>query len=213
MKNIKSLKLENIINFAVKIISKNEADLELTDLDNCIQIIENSKRYATSIQKIFNFKQRIGLDNLDYKGLFNILNKFDLIIKKIDAKAIDSLNRINDNFAFILSKIGFDFSNLSTIFKVNDLTTVENTLYKSVKIFTELTGYKVYLPEINQQLIDLAILNQKITEHQNDLRLKDLNNHMNDIARIRKLISSNKRLTIELLKVLLSDYSCIISEP
>ena len=213
LKNIKSLKLENIINFAVKIISKNEADLELTDLDNCIQIIENSKRYATSIQKIFNFKQRIGLDNLDYKGLFNILNKFDLIIKKIDAKAIDSLNRINDNFAFILSKIGFDFSNLSTIFKVNDLTTVENTLYKSVKIFTELTGYKVYLPEINQQLIDLAILNQKITEYQNDLRLKDLNNHMNDIARIRKLISSNKRLTIELLKVLLSDYSCIISEP
>lgn len=213
LKSIKSLKFETIINFAEKIISKNKADLELSDLDSYIQIVENSKRYATSMQKISNFEQKVGFVNLDYKILFSLLNKFNLIIKNLEVKAIDSLNRINDNFSFLLSKIGFDFSNLSTIFKIKNLTENENILYENIKIFIELTSHKVYLPEINQQLIDLAILNQKITEHQNDLRLKDLNNHMNDIARIRKLISSNKRLTPELIKVLLSDYSCIISEP
>jgi very-short-patch-repair endonuclease len=56
-------------------------------------------------------------------------------------------------------------------------------------------------------------LKQKEVENQNDQRLKNLNNHLGDMARIKVSYEGGKRFTSEEAKVLLDGVSCIIAEP
>ena len=56
-------------------------------------------------------------------------------------------------------------------------------------------------------------LKQKQVEHLNDIRLKNLNNFLGHVARIKVCIDGGKRLTSEQTHVLLKNVSGVIAEP
>lgn len=64
-----------------------------------------------------------------------------------------------------------------------------------------------------QGMQDYYKYKQKVLEHHNDDRLKNLNNHLGEIARIKVSYEGGKRFTSEESQVLLNSIACIIAEP
>lgn len=213
LKEISSLKYRGIFKAITILLSIEEERLSLKDLSIAIKKIEDIRNYSEVINLISTFQKETHTEKLSYIELFTFLDRFKTILDSINPSSIQALNSINEAYASLLGKIGIDFGNLKTLFKINSLIGEEEKLFKFIKLNASLSSENLLLTDIRQQIDEYNRLNQKYVEYQNDLRLKNLHNYHADIERIKLLIQEGKRLTPEHARILLSNFSCIIAEP
>jgi hypothetical protein len=126
---------------------------------------------------------------------------------------LDALRTLKENYSALFMKASVDFDNLGTLFRLGSLLEDEQKLYDLIKINANLSGNDGGLLGTDEPLRELYRIQQKITEHQNDLRLKNLLQYGADAERIKVCVSDGKRLTTDFAKLLLASFACIIAEP
>ena len=213
LKEITSLKYKGVLNAITLLCNSDERLLSLKDTSIAFKKIEAILNYSELIKLISTFQQETNTEKMSYIELFTFLDRFKGIFDSVNPSMIQALNSINEAYALLLKKLGIDFNKLETLFKVNSLIGEEEKLFKFIKLHASLSSENLLLGDIRQQIDEYNRLNQRLAEHQNDLRLKNLHNYHADVERIKLLIQEGKRLTPEHAKILLSNFSCIIAEP
>jgi len=112
----------------------------------------------------------------------------------------------------VIKSLGIVASDLSTLSEVTKADTAKK-LWRYVELFAALASKSQNTATHAPLLCDYYKLEQKRVENINDNRLKNLNNHVNEIQRIKTSFEGNKRFSREEADVLLNNMSCVIAEP
>jgi len=213
LNDLKSLKFDNILDAISRLAKKDRQELTLTDLEEGLNQIDSLTVYSQHLQKIGDFQTAVGLVGLSCKNLYLLLDRLRDSLNSLEAPTVDALSSVRARYGTPLQRIGIDFSDLVSLTRLTRLTGEEQDLVELVTLHAELQREAPFLPEISQKLAELHEYNQRLTEHANDQRLKDFQNHPSDIERIKRQIANGLRLTGEQAQLLCSTYPCIIAEP
>jgi hypothetical protein len=192
---------------------KDPADLTLGEIRIALEGIRSAGQYLAAAERVENFKKMTGLKELDHATLFALLEGIQPVVADLKPEMLDALRTIEEYYAALFKKASIDFNNLGTLFRLGSLLEDEQKLYDLIKLNAKLSGSNGGLLGIDEPFRELYRIQQRITEHQNDLRLKNLLQHGADAERIKARVSDGKRLTTDYAKLLLSSFACIIAEP
>ncbi|MCX5809948.1 MAG: AAA domain-containing protein [Proteobacteria bacterium] len=208
-----SLRFSPVYDAICQLRVKTRTDLTLNDIIAGIHELETIMSYESCMKLINEFQHTANLENLSIRELYNLLGRLKTVLDDLDAQRIDDLNAISEAYGTILKSIQVDFGNLETLFKIKALTEGEKKLFELIRIPCRIQNVTALLPEIKRKLDEYGALNQRLTEYDNDKRLKNLHNYHGDMNKIKLLISKGKRLSAELANILFSNFACIIAEP
>ena len=207
------LKFDHLLRAVGQLLKKDKEDLTLKELDQGLKKLTSFSQHSGNLQTITRFQEAIHLPGIPYRGLYLLLDQIQAPLTTIDPQTIDALRSVRDLYSHLLKRVGVDFSNLASLGRLNDLTRDDQKLLEFLKLHADLSQTGTVPPEIGPCLNELARYNQRLTEHANDLRLKEFQNHPQHLARIKRQIANGQRLTSEQVRVLCDTYSCIIAEP
>ena len=134
-------------------------------------------------------------------------------LESVSASLVDSVDRMFDAYLPLLSKIGITPFNLYNFSRLTDLTETESKLWQWMRLHYRLSQKSVVHTVQKQDLDAFYDLKQKQVEQMNDSRLKNLNNFLGDIARIKVSFTNGKRFTSDQARVLLANIAVIIAAP
>jgi very-short-patch-repair endonuclease len=210
---LKSLEYASILEDIGRIQSVPPGDLTLQQIDSGITVLQT----AISLNQHLTIIQAFQAIDPDQKKsvaqIHDTLSGAGEFLESVSAPLIDSLSRLFDVYGQLLSKIGITASNLQTLSRLTDLLETETLLWEWVRLHYRLSGKTTSHAVQNRDLDRLYDLKQKEIEHINDARLKNLNNFLGDIARIKVSFSNGKRFTMAQARVLLDNIAVIIAEP
>ncbi|MEI7636571.1 MAG: AAA family ATPase [Syntrophus sp. (in: bacteria)] len=201
--------LEGIAQTAQKDIQ----DLTLREISTALAGIHAAGQYLGASKQVENFQKATGLADLEYAVLFTFLEGIKPIIAELKPQMLDALRTIKENYGELLGKMSVDFDNLVTLFRLGNLLEDEQKLYDLIKLNTRLSGNDGEAIGSDASIGELYRIQQRLTEHRNDLRLKNLLQHGGDVERIKARVASGKRLTTDHARLLLASFACIIAEP
>ncbi|MBW1704052.1 MAG: AAA family ATPase [Deltaproteobacteria bacterium] len=213
IKSLKSLKHAQVIEQTARL--KNVPVSELT-LGMAFDGI-SSLRTAISLKKhrdiIDEYREISGNKEKSVSEVYDTLDGVRQALQKVDANLFNSIVRLFKNYGPILTKLQITGKKLSTLSRLNHLTGIEADTWKWIQ-HHYLLSQKTTLDTLNREDLDAFYrLRQKEVEYQNDLRLKNLNNFLGDVGRIKASFNGGKRLTSEQARVILGNVSGLIAEP
>jgi len=213
IKSLKSLKHVNIIKDIARIkdISRNE--LTLDDVSTGI----GELRVAISLKKHQNIiNEYRSIDSNSEKNIPAIYQTLSGVKDSLDKFSVELFNSITEMFNIyetVLSRLGISSENLDSLFRLKELTGTELKIWEWIRLHYKLSKVSVLDSISKDDLDSYYALKQKEIEHLNDVRLKNLNNFLGDIAKIKVSFDGGKRLTSEQVRVLLNNVSGLIAEP
>ncbi len=174
-------------------------------------------RIAISLKKhrdiINEYREVSGNEGKSISEVYETLNGLKDALQKVDAELCNSVDALFNQYGSILAKLRISSGDLSTFFRLSNLTGTEADIWKWIQLHYTLSETAA-LDTLNREDLDaFYMLRQKQVEYQNDLRLKNLNNFLADVARIKVSFNGGKRLTSKQARVLLENVSGIIAEP
>lgn len=211
--SLKNLKYDSIIEDIshIKGISKNEITLDTisSGLEQ-LRAIMLLKRH----QNIINEYRSIDSNkNKDASEIYHTLSGVKGSLDKFSVDILNSMTEMFNIYGVFLSKIGISNSNLDSLFHLKELTDTEDKIWRWIRLHYKLSKASV-LDSVRKDKLDFYYsLKQKEIEHQNDIRLKNLNNFLNDIAKIKVSFVGGKRFTSIQARILLNSVSGLIAEP
>jgi len=213
IKSLKSLKHARIIEEIARL--KNVPVSELTS-DMAFDGI-SALRTAISLKKhrdiIDEYREISGNKEKSVSEVYDTLDGVRQALQKVDVHLFNSIVRFFKNYGPILNKLQITSKKLSTLSRLNHLTGIEADIWKWIQQHY-LLSQKTTLDTLNREDLDtFYTLRQKEVEYQNDLRLKNLNNYLGDVGRIKASFNGGKRLTSEQARVILENVSGLIAEP
>jgi len=113
----------------------------------------------------------------------------------------------------LLKPLGIDPDNPSSLGKFSDDAQRTERVFRYLELHGELSAYPIAIPPARVQLEEYFSKTQKLLENQTDRRMSNLLNHTADVQRIQTSVAAGKRITLEQARVLLTNLSCIVSEP
>jgi hypothetical protein len=134
-------------------------------------------------------------------------------LEMVNDEVLASIENLFRSYGRILAKLHVSEMNLDTLALLGRLTGQEAKIWRWVQLHFVLSRTMSLETLHDEDLDSLCRLNQKQVEYQNDLRLKNLNNYLGEMARIKVCIDGGRRLTQEQASVLLKNVSALIAEP
>jgi len=213
IKSLRSLKHARIVEEIARLINVPVSELTLDMVFNGISAL----RTAISLKKhrdiIDEYREISGNKGKSISEVYDNLDGVKDALQKVDAELFNSIARLFKNYGPILTKLQITNKKLSTLSRLNNLTGTEADTWKWIRLHYMLSK-KAALDTINKEDLDaFYMLRQKQVEYQNDLRLKNLNNFLGDVAKIKVSFNGGKRLTSKQARVMLENLSGIIAEP
>jgi very-short-patch-repair endonuclease len=145
--------------------------------------------------------------------IFKSLNGVTPVLEDISTDLIDSISNLFVAYGPILSMLNIDKENLYSLSRLHALTGSETKLWQWVCLHYRLSKTSAVNTVCKNDFDAYYEQQQKAVEHANDLRLKNLNNHLNEIAKIKVSFEGGKRFTVDQAGVLLKNVSGLIAEP
>lgn len=207
------LRFKGLIEGIAKKAEKDQAELSLREIGNALEGIRHAGQYAAAAKRVEDFKKTIGLQKLDHAALFTLLDGIQPVVSELEPEMLDALRILKEHYAALFKKASIDFDNLATLFRIGSLLQEEQKLYDLIKLNAKLSGHDGGFIGTDESLRELYRIQQRITEHQNDLRLKNLLQHGGDAERIKTIVAHGRRLSTVYAKLLLSSFAGIIAEP
>jgi len=213
IKSLKSLKHARIIEEIARLQNVPVSELTLEMAFDGISAL----RTAISLKKhwdiIDEYREISGNKEKSISEVYDTLDGVRHALQKVDANLFNSIVRLFKNYGPILTRLQITSKKLSTLSRLNHLTGIEADIWKWIQLHYTLIR-KTAVETINKEDLDAFYkLRQKQVEYQNDLRLKNLNNYLADVARIKVSFNGGKRLTSKQVRVMLENLSGIIAEP
>jgi hypothetical protein len=212
IKSLKSLKHANIIEEIVRLknVPANELTLDMAfDGISALQTAISLKKHRDIIDE---YREVAGNKEKSTSEVYDTLDGVKDALQKVDAELFSSIEALFKHYGTMLAKLKISSEKLSALSQLNNLTGFEVDIWRWIQLHYALS--KKTVDSFNKDDLDaFNRLRQKQVEHKNDLRMKNLNNFLGDIARIKASFAGGKRLTSMQAKVLLENVSGIIAEP
>ena len=213
IKSLKSLKHANIIEEIerLKNVPANELTLDMASEGiSALQTAISLKKHRDIIDE---YREVAGNKEKSISEVYNNLEGVKDAIQKMDAELFNCINFLFNHYGTILAKLKISSEKLGALSRLNNLTGAEADIWKWIQLHYALSK-KTVVDSFNKDDLDVFNrLRQKQVEYKNDLRMKNLNNFLGDIARIKASFAGGKRLTSTQARVLLNNISGIIAEP
>ena len=195
----------------IKGIKKNE--LTLTQLKDGLVIIQTLLPLRQYKKLLTGFKKLSKNKNIKIQDIYNTVSQFQECSQVFTNELYESLLTLSQNYGQILKKTDIEYEELKALDKIINRSSSYNDLWQWIKLHYQLSQTKQAQSLDHEKLSSYYEIRQKEVEHLNDLRLKNLNNFVGDIARIKESFIGGKRFSDEQTKVLLENIPCIIAEP
>ncbi|MBW2569894.1 MAG: AAA family ATPase, partial [Deltaproteobacteria bacterium] len=213
IKTLKSLKHANIIEEIVRLknIPANELTLDMASEGiSALQTAISIKKYRDIVDE---YCEVAGNKEKSISEVYDTLDGVKDALQKVDSELFNSIETLFKHYGTILAGLKISSEKLSGLSRLNNLTGTETDIWKWIQLHYTLSQ-KTAVDSVNRDDLDVFnMLKQKQVEHKNDLRMKNLNNCLGDVARIKISFDGGKRLTSPQAKVLLENVSGIIAEP
>jgi len=208
-----SLKFAGIVKEASRILNIEKENLTIKTLlagIDKVKIALSLRKYKTLLSSYRALPGNQDKDVIDVHEAFRKYSEADNIINDGVYNAINTLFKC---YSTLLNHIGVTEKSLDTL-------AILNGNDERVKKVWQWINQHYYLSE-NASALEISLqdiqtyykLKQKDIEHNNDRRLKNLNNHLGIMERIKVSYEGGKRFSVDETKVLLENISCIIASP
>lgn len=213
LSQLKSLEYRSSINNIAQYIGK---ELDLLTLNDLVEGIQKNK-FAFSVKPYLNlissYQSLPGNSEKDISHVFDTMKKFGLSTNIFTSELYQDLSQLFLIYEPVLNKVGVVKTDLGSLNKLQDNTNNANKVWQWIKLHFALSQQSNSGFLSRNDINTYFKLKQKEIENINDQRLKDLNNHLGEIARINKSFDGGKRFSSSEANVLLSSVSCVIAEP
>lgn len=212
-KKLKSLEYGDLLNNIAIICAKNKDSLVLGDLIQGSSKIKKIEKEREHIDCLVQLRVALEDKGTEIKDTYSLLKSVKGLIHKTNSNALNNLIIFADKFESLLAGAKLRSNNLQDLKLLFDDSGVHKELLGYITLFVALSqSENIVLPD--RQLVESYYESlHKQLENNNDERFKNLNKHSGDISRIETTFKTGKRLKKEEAEVLLSNISCILSEP
>ena len=213
LKELKSLKYGSITAELALFKNKKMDQLTLGDLSAAMPEINSLLALKKHLQIIDSYKEASGKNDEGISEIYQKIVKANEFINNMDDDLLTSIKDLFSLYGDFLTRLLISEKDLSSLATLSSQTGQNAKLFRWIQLHYALSN-SISIDTLNEKdLESYSRLKQQEVEHLNDTRLKNLNNYLGEIARIKVSIEGGKRLTLEQAKVLLENISTIISEP
>jgi hypothetical protein len=208
-----SLKFASVLKEASRILNTEKDNITIADLVLGVDKI----RFAVSMRKyqtlLASYRALPGNRDKGISDVYEVFRKYKETNDLVNAEVYEALRALFNYYGAILRHFEISEDNLETLKKLEGHDDKIRKTWRWIQLHYYLSE-NARASAINlQDVQDYYKLKQKDIEYQNDMRLKNFNNHLGEMARIKVSYEGGKRFTIDEAKVLLNSISCIIAEP
>jgi hypothetical protein len=210
---LSSLKYAGVVKEVAKILNIKKENVTIANLLSGADKI----RFALSMRKhqalLASYRALPGNQNKGISEVYEIIRKYSETNDLLNDDVYQALNSLFKNYGTLLNHFGITETSLDTLTKLIGHDVQVKNSWQWIQLHYFLSENASDSSISLQDIQTYYKLKQKDIEHLNDNRLKNLNNHLGTMARIKVSYKGGKRFTIEEAKVLLNSISCIIAEP
>lgn len=208
-----SLKFASVVKEVSRILKIEKENVTIADLSSGVDKI----RFALSMRKyqtlLASYRTLPGNHDKGISDVYEVFRKYSEAHDLVSDEVYQTLRVLFKHYGAILKHFGISKESLDTLTKLDGHDEKIKKSWQWIQLHYFLSE-NARASAINLQDIQAYYkLKQKDIEHKNDIRLKNLNNHLGEMARIKVSYEGGKRFTVDESKVLLNSISCIIAEP
>lgn len=213
LEQLSSLNHAGMVREIARILNKETGNLTIDDLNLGMEEV----RFAISMRKhqdlLASYRGLVGNENKGIGEMYEAFTRCSESKEYMDEKTHGSLSALFNVYGNVLQCIGITDTNLDSLSILNKHDEKSKKIWQWIKAHYYLSE-NASASTINAKDTEAYYkLKQRDIEHINDERLKNLNNHLGEMAKIKVSYEGGKRFTLEEAKVLLDGISCIIAEP
>jgi len=213
VKSLKSLKHSRILEEIARLKNVPAGELTLDMACDGISALQKAVSLKKHRDIIDEYREISDNKEVSVSAVYETLDGAKDALQKVDADLFNSITWLFENYGAILSRLQITEKNLSTLSRLNNLAGIETDIWRWSQLHYRLSKTTGLESLKNEDLDAFYTIRQKRVEYQNDLRLKNLNNFLGDIAKIKVSFNGGKRVTSTQARVLLENISGIIAEP
>lgn len=210
---LRSLKFASAIKEVARIRNIEKEEVTIDDLLSGIDKVG----FALSMRKhqvlLASYRALPGNQDKGISDVYETFRKYSEANDLVTDEVYKALSTLFKHYGTLLNYFGITEASLDTLAKLDGHDEQVKKAWQWIKLHYFLSENARNSVINLQDTQTYYKLKQKDIEHLNDNRLKNLNNHLGDMARIKVSYEGGKRFTVEESKVLLNGISCIIAEP
>lgn len=213
LKSLRSLKYGAIIEEIARIKKTTINQLTLGIATEGISELRSLLSLKKHKDLIDQYREVSGKADEGVSEIYQALLRVKDVLETFNDELLASIENLFMSYGQILAQLHVSQMDLDTLSLLSRLTGKEAEIWRWVQLHYALSGTMSLETLHDEDLDSLCRLNQKQVEYQNDVRLKNLNNYLGEMARIKVCIDGGRRLTHEQARVLLENVSALIAEP
>ena len=208
-----SLKFASVLKEISRILNIEKDNLTIANLSSGVDKI----RFAVSMSKhqvlLSSYRALPGNDAKSISDIYEVFRRYSEAHDLVSGEVYEVLQALFKHYGTILRHFEISEENLETLMKLAGHEEKVKKAWEWIQVHYSLSENASSSAINLKDIQDYYKLKQKDIEHQNDIRLKNFNNHLGEMARIKVSYEGGMRLTIDESKIFLSSISCVIAEP
>ncbi len=213
LSQLKSLEFKSSLNDIARLTGHELNSLTIEVITASIEKIQFTLSVKPYLNLISSYQELPGNNQKNIVQIFDTMKKYSQLPEVFDQELSVSLNELYSAYGALLEKFGIVKDDLESLSRLSSTDEITVKTWQWIQIHARLSFQEDSLTLNKKDNEDYFRLQQKEVENINDQRLKDLNNHLGEIARIKVSYEGGKRFSTEETQVLISSVSCIIAEP
>jgi len=213
LSELSSLQFANVVQEIACILNIEKANITIRDLAAGVEKI----RLALSLRKhqslIAAYRALPGNAIKSISDIYETFRKLDGFKELLTLDLYRAMRSLFKNYGPLLNHFGITEKSLEVLAKLSGHEEQIKSAWQWIQLHYFLSGHARASVLHMTDIQNYYRLKQKEIENLNDHRLKSLNNHLGEMARIKVSYEGGKRFTSEEANVLLEGVSCIIAEP
>jgi len=213
IQEIRSLRQNSAIAELIRLADKTKDNTTIADL----QIGLDRAKTAIALREyktwIAEYQKLNGNKGLTIPDMYAEVSKYQNHLDLFNEETLSAISILFAHYGTILSTLGINPNQLSTLVHLVTGGKTEKTIFRWIMLHANLSLIADSGRDFTIEAAGYARLRQKELEHQNDLRLKELNQHLGIMQQLKVSFEGGKRFTREQADVLLKGISVIIAEP
>jgi hypothetical protein len=213
LKSLRSLKYGTVLEEIARIKKTTITQLTLGIATEGISELRSLLSLKKHKELIDQYREVSGKADDGVSEIYQALLRVKDVLETVNDELLASIGDLFMSYGHMLAQLHVSEMDLDTLSLLSHLSGKEAEIWRWVQLHYALSGTMSLETLHDQDLDSLCRLKQKQVEYQNDLRLKNLNNYLGQMARIKVCIDGGRRLTHEQVRVLLENVSAVIAEP
>ncbi|MFW6173144.1 MAG: AAA domain-containing protein, partial [Elusimicrobiota bacterium] len=210
---INQLEYKNILDKIAQVANQEKPSLTLNIISQYLNYFLSTIEYYKHQENVKNISIVLNQDSDNLIELYRKLEAVKEKISKFDKEIIEKINKFVTYYDTLFSHLEINKNNIETFTKFAEDAEDITKFWKFVELHQEVSQYEFPEPPDPKKIKEFQNKVQKLLEHENDKRLKNLLNYQGDVQRILTAINSGKRISEEQAKVLFENLSCVIAPP